>query len=138
MPELTRLWLSLVSYDEVTSLGCLAHQRNALVVDLTACVRDLRLVDKPMLMIIGDLEPFDVSQRGPHPPGLTLTMTWFPSCCAPLQSSQLPAALDTVTNLIEDLVLRAHLVRRCDGLDFQVWDQAARTESAARQQQQQQ
>ncbi|PWN30661.1 hypothetical protein BDZ90DRAFT_257731 [Jaminaea rosea] len=99
----------LVSYDEATSLGLLSHKQATLLVDLTACLQDLRLVDKPMLMLIGDLERFE---------------------------NELPESLhiveDRVAPPIEDLLLCVHLVKRCDGLDMQVWDEAARMESRAR------
>ncbi|CAO1614157.1 unnamed protein product [Jaminaea pallidilutea] len=100
----------LVAYDAESGYGFLHRLDSTLLVDLTLCsAGSPPLIHKPMIMLIGDLERYTASL----PTAMAMEQL------APSES-------------LSDLVLRAALLRSCDGLDFQSWDQAARTESATR------
>ncbi|CAO1619057.1 unnamed protein product [Parajaminaea phylloscopi] len=100
----------LAAYDASCAMGVLSHGAAILLVDLSLCVQGASFLHKPMLMIVGDLEGDEEAKQE-------------------VRNSSLEELVpDTDTALL----LRARLVRSCEGLDFQKWDLAARTESLAR------
>lgn len=128
------LTFSLVAYDAESGYGFLHRLDSTLLVDLTLCSSGSPpLIHKPMIMLIGDLERYTVSRVI-----LALTKAYIAdiNCTRHLRQESLPIAMAmeqlAPSESLSDLVLRAALLRSCDGLDFQSWDQAARTESATR------
>lgn len=100
---------------------------------------------KTKVMVMGDLEASEVSlkysQMGRGLLESAATLTSSPPMCNTSLQDALPASLvlplakvpaDWQVAPMQDLVLRATILRPCHSLDLDVWEEAARRESAAR------
>ncbi|PWN23827.1 hypothetical protein BCV69DRAFT_309692 [Microstroma glucosiphilum] len=102
-----------LAYDTASQLGLISHRKTTLLVDF-GLIAPTTFELKTKVMVMGDLEP----SQDALPTSLKFPLPKIP---ATWQVAPMPG-----------LVLRATILRPCHSLDLDVWEEAARRESAAR------